>query len=210
MKQGLFITLEGADGSGKTTQMDRIVQFFEQNKIDYIVTREPGGMDLGQKIRDILLNYDGEVDSTCEMFLYLADRAQHMQTKIKKALADGKVVLCDRHTDSTLAYQGYARGLDIDEINLLNNIATRGKKPDLTLLFDVDTSVAMQRVGNRADKDRMESEGAKFHQKVRQGYLEIAKKEPERIKVINSNLDIEAVWSQVSNLLRDFLNLQSK
>ncbi|MEI8377393.1 MAG: dTMP kinase [bacterium] len=210
MKQGLFITLEGADGSGKTTQMDRIVQFFEQNKIDYIVTREPGGMDLGQKIRDILLNYDGEVDSTCEMFLYLADRAQHMQTKIKKALAEGKVVLCDRHTDSTLAYQGYARGLDIDEINLLNNIATRGKKPDLTLLFDVDTSVAMQRVGNRADKDRMESEGAKFHQKVRQGYLEIAKKEPERIKVVNSNLDIEAVWSQVSNLLRDFLNLQSK
>lgn len=210
MKQGLFITLEGADGSGKTTQMDRIVQFFEQNKIDYIVTREPGGMDLGQKIRDILLNYDGEVDSTCEMFLYLADRAQHMQTKIKKALADGKVVLCDRHTDSTLAYQGYARGLDIDEINLLNNIATRGKKPDLTLLFDVDTSVAMQRVGNRADKDRMESEGAKFHQKIRQGYLEIAKKEPERIKVVNSNLDIEAVWSQVRNFLRDFLNLQSK
>lgn len=203
MKQGLFITLEGADGSGKTTQMDKIVQFFEQNKIEYIVTREPGGVDLGQKLRDILLNYDGEVDSTCEMFLYLADRAQHMQTKIKKALAEGKVVLCDRHTDSTLAYQGYARGLDIDEINCLNNIATRGKKPDLTLLFDVDTSVAMKRVGNRAEKDRLESEGAKFHQKVRQGYLEIAKQEPERIKVINANLDIEAVWEQVEGILKD-------
>ncbi len=203
MKQGLFITLEGADGSGKTTQMDKIVQFFEQNKIDYIVTREPGGVDLGQKLRDILLNYDGEVDSTCEMFLYLADRAQHMQTKIKKALAEGKVVLCDRHTDSTLAYQGYARGLDIDEINYLNNIATRGKKPDLTLLFDVDTSVAMQRVGNRAEKDRLESEGAKFHQKVRQGYLEVAKKDPERIKIIDANLDIEAVWMQVEEILKE-------
>jgi len=203
MKQGLFITLEGADGSGKTTQMDRIVQFFEQNKIDYIITREPGGMDLGQKIRDILLNYDGEVDSTCEMFLYLADRAQHMQTKIKKALAEGKVVLCDRHTDSTVAYQGYARGLDVEEINLLNNIATRGKKPDLTLLFDVDTSIAMERVGNRAEKDRMESEGAKFHQKVRHGYLEIVKNEPERIKVINANLDIESVWSEVESILKN-------
>jgi dTMP kinase len=203
MKQGLFITLEGADGSGKTTQMDKIVQFFEQNNIEYIVTREPGGMDLGHKIRDILLNYDGEVDSTCEMFLYLADRAQHMQTKIKKALAQGKVVLCDRHTDSTLAYQGYARGLDIDEINLLNNIATRGKKPDLTLLFDVDTEVAMERVGNRAEKDRLEAEGAKFHQKVRNGYLEIEKKEPERIKIINSNLDIDSVWAQVESILKE-------
>lgn len=203
MKQGLFITLEGADGSGKTTQMDKIVRFFEQNKIDYIVTREPGGVDLGLKLRDILLNYDGEVDSTCEMFLYLADRAQHMQTKIKKAISEGKVVLCDRHTDSTVAYQGYARGIDIQEINYLNNIATRGKKPALTLLFDVDTDVAMNRVGNRAEKDRMESEGAKFHQKVRNGYLEIAKNEPERIKIINANLDIESVWAQVERILKE-------
>ena len=207
MKQGLFITLEGADGSGKTTQMDRIVQFFEQKKIDYIVTREPGGVDLGQKLRDILLNYDGEVDSTCEMFLYLADRAQHMQTKIKKALAEGKVVLCDRHTDSTVAYQGYARGIDIEEINCLNNIATRGKKPDLTLLFDVETSVAMNRVGNRAEKDRMESEGAKFHEKVRYGYLEIAKKEPERITIINANQDIETVWGEVERSLKYTLEI---
>lgn len=202
MKQGLFITLEGADGSGKTTQMGKIVQFFEQNKIDYIVTREPGGVDLGQKLRDILLNYPGEVDSTCEMFLYLADRAQHMQIKIKKALAEGKVVLCDRHTDSTLAYQGYARGLDIEEIKTLNNIATRGKKPDLTLLFDVDTEIAMERVGNRAEKDRLESEGAKFHKKVRQGYLEVAKTEPERIKIINANFDIDSVWAQVEEILK--------
>lgn len=208
MKKGLFITLEGADGSGKTTQMEKIVEYFKTQKIDFIVTREPGGVDLGQKLRDILLNYDGEVASTCEMFLYLADRAQHIETKVKPALREGKIVLCDRHIDSTAAYQGYARGLDVEEINCLNNIATGGKKPDLTLLFDVDTSIAMERVGNRAEKDRLESEGAEFHRKVRQGYLEIAKKETERIKIINSNLSVEEVWVQVQKILDDTLETQ--
>lgn len=201
MKKGLFITLEGADGSGKTTQMERIVEYFKTKKIDFIVTREPGGVDLGQKLRDILLNYDGEVASTCEMFLYLADRAQHIETKVKPAVSAGKIVLCDRHIDSTVAYQGYARGLDVERINYLNDIATGGQKPDLTLLFDVDTDVAMERVGNRAEKDRLEAEGAGFHRKVRQGYLEIAKKEPERIKIINSNLSVEEVWAQVQKIL---------
>lgn len=201
MKKGLFITLEGADGSGKTTQLNKIVEYFEAQKIPYIITREPGSTELGKKVREILLNHDGVVDSTCEMFLYLADRAQHITTVVNPSLAEGKIVLCDRHTDSTVAYQGYARGLDIERINYLNNIATQGRKPDLTLLFDVETSVAMTRVGNRAEKDRLESEGAAFHSKVREGYLKIAEQEPERVKVINSNLSVEDVWAQVFEIL---------
>lgn len=203
MAKGLFITLEGADGSGKTTQLGKIVEYFEARKIPYIVTREPGSTGLGQKVREILLNHDGEVDSTCEMFLYLADRAQHIGTVVNPALAEGKIVLCDRHTDSTVAYQGYARGLDIERINCLNNIATQGRTPDLTLLFDVDTDVAMTRVGNRAEKDRLEAEGAAFHAKVREGYLKIAKQEPERIKVIDANLCVEDVWAQVLEVLQE-------
>lgn len=194
---GIFITLEGADGSGKTTQMEKIVQYFEQNNIPYIVTREPGGNDIGQQLRQILLHHDGPVAPMCEMFLYLADRAQHIGVKVEQALAEGKVVLCDRHIDSTVAYQGYARGLDIEQIKMLNKIATSGRMPDMTLLFDVCTDVAMERVGNRSEKDRLESEGAKFHKKVREGYLEVAKQEPERIKIINSNNDIETVWYDV-------------
>lgn len=202
MTKGLFITLEGADGSGKTTQLAKIVEYFESQNIPHLVTREPGGVGLGQKVREILLNYDGDVDSTCEMFLYLADRAQNIGTIVNPALATGKIVLCDRHTDSSVAYQGYARGLDIERINFLNNVATQGRKPDLTLLFDVDTSVAMERVGNRAEKDRLESEGAQFHAKVRHGYLEIAKQEPERIKIIDANLSVEEVWAQVLEILQ--------
>lgn len=203
---GKFITLEGADGSGKTTQLDKMVEYLEQKKISFIVTRDPGGTILGKELREILLHHDGPVSSTCEMFLYLADRAQHIDTKINEALAEGKLVICDRHIDSTVAYQGYARGLDVEQIKMLNTIATSNKMPDMTLLFDVCTNVAMERVGNRDVKDRLESEGAKFHKKVREGYLEIAKQEPERIKVINSNNDIETVWADVVVELKNILD----
>lgn len=201
MTKGLFITLEGADGSGKTTQMERIIEYFQKNNLPYLVTKEPGGIGVGEKIREILLNHKGPVSSRCEMFLYLADRAQNIDVLVQPAIEEGKLVLCDRHADSTVAYQGYARGLDVEQINMLNNIATGGKKPDLTLLFDVETSIAMQRVGNRAEKDRLESEGAVFHAKVRQGYLAIAQKEPERIKIIDANLSVEDVWAQVKTIL---------
>ena len=137
MKKGLFITLEGADGSGKTTQLKKIAEYFDEHNINYLITRDPGGTDLGLKLRDILLNYEGEVSDNCELLLYLADRAQHIDTKIFPAINQGVVVVCDRHIDSTVAYQGYGRGLDIEKINLLNNIVTHSRKPDLTLLFDV-------------------------------------------------------------------------
>ena len=186
-KKGLFITFEGADGCGKTTQLNMLADYLSKD-YDVITTREPGSKGLGVKLREILLNYDGEVAPQCESFLFLADRAQHIETIVKPAINAGKIVLCDRHTDSTVAYQGYGRELDINQINYLNNIATGGLKPNLTVVFDVDIETSMKRVGD--EKDRMESGGNVFFNKVRNGYLEIAKQEPERVKVIASLIEI--------------------
>ena len=195
MKKGLFITFEGADGCGKTTQLNLLKEYLINKGYDVVITREPGAKGLGEKVRDILLNYDGEVSDRCESFLFLADRAQNIDIIVNPAIESGKIVLCDRHTDSTVAYQGYGRGLNIEEINMLNNLATKNKKPDLTLVFDVNIETSMQRVGT--DKDRMENAGKDFFNRVRHGYLEIAKKEPDRIKVIDSTKSIENVFNKV-------------
>lgn len=199
MKKGLFITFEGADGCGKTTQMNLLAGYLKNQGREVVLTREPGGKGLGEKIREILLNYDGEVSDRCESFLFLADRAQNIDTIVNPAVDAGKIVLCDRHTDSSVAYQGYGRGLDIERINMLNNLATNGKKPDITFVFDIDTETSMKRVGK--EKDRMESAGFEFHTKVRNGYLEIAKKEPERIKVIDASKSIEKIHQEVLSYL---------
>ncbi len=195
MKKGVFITFEGADGSGKSTQLELVADYLKNKGIDFIKTRDPGGTDLGCKIREILLNYDGNVAPLCELFLYLADRAQHIEEKIMPALNEGKVVLCDRYVDSTMAYQGYARELGMDKVLELNNTVAKGLMPDLTFIFDVNTEVAMNRVGNK--KDRLESEAESFHKKVREGYLKLVEKFPERIKLINSNQSIKEVQNEV-------------
>ncbi len=199
MTKGLFITFEGADGCGKTTQIELLDKYLREKGQQTLLTREPGAKGLGVKLREILLNYDGEVSPQCESFLFLADRAQHVDCIIKPALKEGKVVLCDRHTDSTVAYQGYGRGLDLSRINMLNDIATSGLKPDLTIVFDIDVETSMQRVGK--EKDRMESSGVEFFNKVREGYLEIAEKEPNRVKVINSSDTIENIHKKVVELI---------
>ncbi len=204
MKKGLFITFEGADGCGKTTQMNLLKDFLVKKGYDVVVTREPGGKGLGEKIREILLNYDGEVSDRCESFLFLADRAQNIDVIINPAMEQGKIVLCDRHTDSTAAYQGYGRGLDIKQINYLNHLATAGKKPDLTLVFDIDTETSMERVGK--DKDRMESVGIEFQKRVRNGYLELAKKEPERIQVIDASKSIEEIHRYVLETIQKYID----
>lgn len=204
MKKGLFITFEGADGSGKTTQLNNIKNFLEEKGFDVVVTREPGALDLGQKIRNILLHYDGVVADRCEIFLFLADRAQHVETFIKPAIEEGKIVLCDRHTDSTIAYQGYGREQDVQLLKKLNEIAVNGLKPDLTMLFDVSTETAQERVGS--EKDRMESIGIEFHRKVRNGYLELLKENPDRIKLINANNSIETVFEDAKNIIIDLIN----
>lgn len=203
MEKGLFITFEGADGSGKTTQLNLVKDFLEKEGYDVVVTREPGALELGQKIRNILLHYEGVVADRCEMFLFLADRAQHVETFIKPAIQGGKVVLCDRYIDSTVAYQGYGREQDIQLLKDLNNIAVNSLKPDLTLLFDVSTETAQQRVGR--EKDRLESSGLDFHRRVRNGYLELQKEEPNRIKLINANNSIENVYEQTKNTIINLL-----
>lgn len=199
MKKGLFITFEGADGCGKTTQLNLLKDYLSNKDYDVVLTREPGGKGLGEKVREILLNYNGEVSNRCESFLFLADRAQNIDIIVNPAIEQGKIVLCDRHTDSTAAYQGYGRGLDLDEIHMLNNLATGNKKPDLTLVFDVDIETSMQRVGN--EKDRMESSGKEFFNRVRNGYLELAKLEPQRIKVIDSTKSIDEVQKDVISIV---------
>lgn len=203
MKKGLFITFEGADGSGKTTQLNNIKSFLEEKGYDVVVTREPGALDIGQKIRNILLHHDGVVADSCEMFLFLADRAQHVETFIKPAIEEGKIVLCDRHTDSTIAYQGYGRGQNIQLLKDLNKIAVNGLKPDLTLLFDVSTEIAQERVGSV--KDRMESAGMEFHSKVRNGYLELQKQESDRIWLINANNSIDNVYEDTKQVIIQML-----
>lgn len=199
MKKGLFITFEGADGCGKTTQLEMTANYLKGKGYDVITTREPGAEKLGKTLREILLHYDGEISSRSELFLYLADRAQHIDMVVKPAIERGTIVLCDRHTDSTLAYQGYGRGLDLDQLKKLNNIAVNGCKPDLTLLYDVSVEVAQTRVGK--EKDRLESEGVIFHNKVRNGYLELAKNEPQRFAIIDASLSIDAVFEKTKNAL---------
>ena len=200
--KGLFITFEGADGCGKTTQMKMLAEFLSGKGHDVVLTREPGAKGLGEKLREILLNYNGMVSDKCESFLFLADRAQNVDTIVNPAVQEGKIVLCDRHVDSTVAYQGYGRGLDLNEINMLNNLATGGRKPDLTFVFDIDVETSMKRVGS--EKDRMESAGIEFHNRVRQGYLELAKQEPNRIKVIDASLSIEEIHKKVVEVIRGY------
>ena len=195
MSKGLFITFEGADGCGKTTQLMLLAKYLKAQGREIVVTREPGARGLGEKIREILLNYDGEVSSRAEAFMFLADRAQHIDVIVNPAIKSGKIVLCDRHTDSSVAYQGYGRRLDIDEIKRLNSIATNGKKPDMTLIFDIDVETSMARVGDT--KDRMESAGIEFFNRVRNGYLEIAKQEPNRVKVLDASKSIEEIHKNV-------------
>ena len=200
MEKGLFITFEGTDGCGKTTQIEMLKDYFEKQGRTVLLTREPGAKGLGTKLREILLNYDGEVSPVCESFLFLADRAQHVDTIIKPAVARGEIVLCDRHTDSTVAYQGYGRELDIEQIKMLNNIATSSLKPDLTFIFDIDIDTAQKRVGK--NKDRMESAGIEFFKRVRNGYLEIAKQEPERVKVLDGSKSIETIHNELLEILQ--------
>ena len=203
MQKGLFITFEGADGCGKTTQLNLLNDYLIKKGYKVLLTREPGGKGLGEKIREILLNYDGEVSDRCESFLFLADRAQNIDVIINPAIKQGKIVLCDRHTDSSVAYQGYGRGLDIEQIKILNNLATSGIQPDLTLVFDVDIETSMQRVGS--DKDRMENAGKEFFNRVRNGYLELAKQSPDRIKVIDATKAIDKVHKNVIEIIETYL-----
>ncbi len=185
--QGVLITLEGGDGAGKSTLMQGLYERLLSRGETPLCTRAPGGTSLGEGIRTLLLHQKVLMNPRSELFLFLADRAQHMQEVIFPALAQGKIVLCDRFHDSTLAYQGAARGLDQDIIHSLCLFATEGRIPDLTFYLDLPPEVGLTRITKKGmDKDRIESESLSFHEKIRHSFLQIAEKEPKRVRVLDA------------------------
>ena len=197
--RGMFITFEGGDGSGKSTQIQSVRDWFESRGREVIVTREPGGTELGTEIRRLVQNGPEDVDARTEALLYAADRAYHVATVIRPALERGAVVLGDRYIDSSLAYQGAARSLGVDEIASLSAWATRGLYPSLTFLLDLPPEVGARR---RTDApDRMERESMDFHERVRHEYLRLADAEPERIVVIDAVGTVDEVFSEIRGVL---------
>lgn len=199
--KGIFITFEGPDGSGKTTQLKLLARHLEARGHRVLCTREPGGTPLAEGIRQLLLKpWPEEVLGITEVFLYAAGRAQHVKTRILPALEAGEVVLCDRFTDSTLAYQSFGRGLSADLVRQINELATGGIRPRLTLLLDLPPEEGLRRSsqGDRGKSpDRLEREDLTFHRRVREGYLELARQEPGRIKIIDALQPKEEVFRQV-------------
>ena len=202
--QGKFITLEGIEGSGKSTNLVTIKSILDQYKIDYVLTREPGGGPLGPHLRNLLLDKDQSISPSVEMLLMMADRRDHVDNLINPNLDKGIWVISDRYLDSTIAYQGGGRQLDIDLITSLS-ASLKLPTPDLTLLFDLSVDVALERAKERSELDRFEREPKDFHSRIRESYLELASTN-HRIKTIDSSQDFESVSLQVENYLTEFLN----
>ena len=200
--KGYFITVEGLDGCGKTTQLNNIADYFEQKGREVIMTREPGGTKLGEKIREILLDVDNTgMNSVAELMLYAAARAQIVLKLIVPAVEEGKIVICDRFVDSSIAYQGYGRELGADIVKGINSYALQGCKPDITLFFDISPREIAKRKTMKDKPDRLESEKIDFHERVYKGYLELAEAERERIVVIDSRREIYEVFQDVKGYL---------
>lgn len=205
---GIFISLEGSDGAGKSTQAQLLSQYLIDAGYQVVMTREPGGTGISEQIREILLNPENmEMVNRTEMLLYAAARAQHVEQVIIPALQQGKVVICDRFIDSTIAYQGFGRGFEIDFLNHVNQLATGGLVPHITLLFDIPLEVGLERIKTtrKNKEDRLEQQAKEFYLKVREGYLHLAKKYPERIKLVPANQSIEEVFTVVKSHINDFL-----
>jgi dTMP kinase len=201
MSQGLFITLEGGEGAGKSTSIAFVRNFFEQAGHDVVVTREPGGTPLGEEIRKILLYGQDPISVNTELLLMFAARAEHLERIIRPALAQGACVVCDRFTDATYAYQGGGRGVPDSRIRVLEDWVQEGLRPDLTLLLDIPVSEGLERAGNRGEPDRFERERHDFFDRVRQRYLLAASREPERIRVIDASQPITTVQAQLRAVL---------
>jgi len=204
MNSNLFITFEGPEGAGKTTVIQKIAERLAEKNIDVLATREPGGIEIAEKIRTIILNpAHTAMDERTEALLYAAARSQHYFEKVQPALDAGKLVICDRFIDSSLAYQGYARGIGIDEVLSINEFAIGKKLPDMTILFDIAPEVGLARIyatGNR-EVNRLDVESLPFHQKVHEGYLLLVERYPERIRMVNADQDIDSVVEEVWSLL---------
>jgi dTMP kinase len=210
----MFISFEGIEGSGKTTHAEHMVRFLKDRGHDCVITREPGGTRIGEKIRAILLDpLSKDMDPLTELLLYTADRAQHINEYILPLLSEGKMVLCDRYYDATMAYQGFARGLNIGLIEKLHKLLFENLRPDVTLLLDLPPEIGLERAwkqinnGNRITKEtRFEEERLSFHKRVREGYLELARLEPERFRIIDASKDEHDVQEEIINILDAEIN----
>jgi len=206
MERGIFISIEGPDGSGKSTQINNIKKFFEDKDLEIVFTREPGGTAIGDRIREILLdNNCKEMDYMTEAMLYAASRAQHVSQVIRPAIEAGKIVICDRFVDSSLAYQGYGRGLG-EAVAVINSYAVAGCMPDVTFLMKLDPGIGKSRVSSRNQEDRLESEKVAFHQEVYNGYLELEKNNPDRIFGIDASRGIEEIRDDIYKKLEEVLS----
>ena len=206
----MFITFEGPEGSGKSTQIALLEKFFKQIKKDFITIREPGGTVIGEKVRKILISSkSGAISDHAELFLFLSSRAELVEKIIKPALKNNKIVLCDRFVDSTLAYQGFGRGMDLDKIKTMNEFVTDGLYPDLTFLLQLDVNTSFERLNNRYSKstkkfDRIENEDRPFHKKIHDGYNEIYKSS-KRIFKIDASLSVHTVENLIKNKILELI-----
>jgi dTMP kinase len=212
---GWFITFEGVEGSGKTTQIRLAGEFLREKGFPVFMSQEPGGTPLGERIREILLNRGGfDISGEAEVFLFAAARAQHTDAVIRPALEKGQVILCDRFSDATIAYQAYGRGLPLEAVREICRFASRGISPHLTLLFDLPVEKGLERAFRRiagreeaSREDRFEREQLDFHRRIREGYLTIAREEPGRVKIVDASRDIESTRREVRAILSSFLGV---
>ncbi|MFF3924354.1 dTMP kinase [Paenibacillus lactis] len=205
-RRPLFITLEGGDGSGKTTMIGRLAAYMQGRSIPYLITREPGGIEIAEKIRSIILDpQHTSMDARTEALLYAAARRQHLVEKVEPALREGVTVLCDRFVDSSLVYQGYARGLGMEEVWSINRFAVEGRMPDLTLLFDIEPEIGMSRIEANAEreKNRLDMESMAFHGKVREGYMLVAENNKERIRIVDASKTPDQVEREMIKYVED-------
>ena len=206
---GRFITFEGIDGSGKSTQLRLLAAHLRARGRDVITTREPGGTELGRQLREAFLETHEKVAPMAELLAFAADRAQHVEYFIKPALAEGKVVISDRYADATFAYQGAGRGFPADKVNQVIALATGGLKPDLTLFFDIPVEMAISRMSDRAESEakanRMDAETAEFYHRVRDAYLTIAAAEPERFIIVDASGSVEEIQGKVDAIVAEII-----